>query len=313
MKVIGFLSIAFVLLVSSHTEQNKKEQAVTKIEDLLSVSFHSVYYREQKPQSTELICEVDVLKPDLVLGISRGGTITQLENDKGEVVDVVNKKSSFLAIMHYKYEPLSHRTQFLATVVKPARWKTAIRSFLKLPPLKRELFPQRVYKLKPNRVRVPCDLRLLGPDCERISHVKGYSYVLMPESLEYIDVPFAPGKEWVRLTPDLEIKVVEAQSTKSSYSYHIETRRREGVSGIFFRAGCDLPNRLRAGRQFLDRGGNPINPFSERPRLPAFVGGSGRGSCGKTGPVKKIRFVIAVNPSHRKIPFELEDIPLPKR
>jgi len=312
MKVIGFLSIAFVLLVSSHTEQNKKEQAVTKIEDLLSVSFHSVYYREQKPQSTELICEVDVLKPDLVLGISREGMITQLENDKGELVDVVDKALSGPAVMHYSYQSLSYRPQFIPRK-KPPRWKTAIRSVLRLPPLKREVFPQTVFRLHPNRVRIPCDLRLLRPNSERINRVKGYFYVLMPESLEHIDVPFKPGKKWVRLTADLEIKVVEAQSTGSGYSYRIEKRRREGVNKDWFYAGCDLPDRLPAGRQFLGRGGNPINPLSEPARLPASVGGRGRESCGKTGPVKKIRFVIAVNPSHRKIPFELEDIPLPKR
>jgi len=30
------------------------------------------------------------------------------------------------------------------------------------------------------------------------------------------------------------------------------------------------------------------------------------------GQIKKIRFVIAVNPTHREIPFVLENIPLPK-
>jgi hypothetical protein len=265
------------------------------------------------PERIKILCEVDVLNPNMVLGISRGGIITQLEKDKGEVVDVVDKVLSGLAMIHYKYEPLSHRTQSVAPVVKPARWKTAIRSVLKLPPLKPEIFLQRVYKLRPNRVRVDCDLGLLGPDSERIKRVKGYFHVLMPESLEYIDVPFKPSKKWVRLTPDLEIKVVEAQSTGSSYSYRIEKRRREGVSGIFFRAGCDLPNRLPAGRQLLGRDGKPIDPRSEPPRLPASVGGRGRGSCVKAGPIKKIRFVIAVNPSHHKVPFELKDIPLPKR
>jgi hypothetical protein len=29
-------------------------------------------------------------------------------------------------------------------------------------------------------------------------------------------------------------------------------------------------------------------------------------------PVKKIRFVIAVHPTHYEIPFELEHVPLPK-
>jgi len=45
--------------------------------------------------------------------------------------------------------------------------------------------------------------------------------------------------------------------------------------------------------------------------LPTHVGGSGGGSHSGSGkPIKKIRFVIAVNPKHYKIPFELKNIPL---
>lgn len=46
--------------------------------------------------------------------------------------------------------------------------------------------------------------------------------------------------------------------------------------------------------------------------LPASIGGSGSGSGGN-GPVKTIRFVIAVNPTDYEVPFDLEHIPLPKR
>ena len=311
MKVIGVLSIAVVFLVGSHSEQNK-ERVITRIEDRLKVSFDSVYYREQKPERLDLLCEVHVLKPDLVLGTAHGCIMTQLETDKGGVVDVVDNALFRPSSVHYNYGPLSYQKQIVLPK-KPARWKTALRSVLRLPPLKREVLPQRVYKPKPNRVRVPCDLRLLGPDCERINRVQGYFHVLMAESHEYIDVPFEPNEEYVRLTPDLEIKVLEAQTTDFTYNYLIETRRREDGSSVRFHVGSDLPNRLPAGRQFLDRDGNPINPHSERPRLPAFVGGRGRESCVKAGRVKKIRFVIAVNPRHHKIPFELKDIPLPKR
>lgn len=73
-----------------------------------------------------------------------------------------------------------------------------------------------------------------------------------------------------------------------------------------------LPSRIVVTRQFIGSDGKPTHHFSGIRRLPAHVGGNGSGSGGDSGQIQKIRFVIAVNPTHYKIPFAFEHIPLPK-
>ena len=76
--------------------------------------------------------------------------------------------------------------------------------------------------------------------------------------------------------------------------------------------GDSLPRRIVVDRQFIGQDGKPIQHIIGTRRIPASVGGRGGGSGRDMGRVEKIRFVIAVNPAHYKIPFELEDIPLPR-
>jgi len=292
----------------------------TKIADRFEVGFDSAKYatstsvryssgsrRAQATEHLRLYCEVAILDPDLVLGISRRGIITQLKTGKGEIIVVLDQKLSRPTSMRYSYMAPRYRRRFVAPT-KPAKWKTVIRSVLRLPPPKRSR-PQWVSKLEPSRVRLELDSGLFGPDCEKINRVEGYFCVLMAESLEHIEIPFKPSEKWVRLTPDLEIKVLEAQSRESRYNYRIETRKGERA----FRTlspGSDLPSRFVANRQLLGADGKPTRHHF-RSFLPSSVGGSGSGGRSSIGLIEKIRFVIAVNPSHHKIPFELEDISLP--
>jgi len=143
-----------------------------------------------------------------------------------------------------------------------------------------------------------------------ISRVEGYFYALTAESFEHIEVPFEPNDNWVRLSPDLEIQVREAQSTESSYRYRIGTRRQRGVSTQRLSVGDFLPGRFVLAQQLIGQDGKTTRHYGGSRSLPAHVGGSGSGS-GSVDRIEKIRYVIAVNPTHHKIPFELEHIPLP--
>jgi len=295
----------------------------TKIADRFKVRFASAKYatstsvvpssegrRDQTTEYLRLIFEVGILDPNLVLGISRQGIITQFKNNKGEIIDVVDQMLPRSPIMHNSYGALRYGMGFVLPP-KAANWKTATQSARRLPPPKSSR-PQWGYKIEPSRMRLELDSGLLGPDSEKINCVKGHFYVLMAKSLEHIEIPFEPNETWVRLTPDLEIKVLEAKSTESNYQFRIETRPGERAFNNFIHPGSDLPNRFPVNRQWIDKDGKLSRQhFVSRP-LPLPVGGGGRGSDSAIGRIEKIRYVIAVNASHHKIPFELEDITLPE-
>lgn len=295
-----------------------KSDPSTTIADRFKVSFASTTYdtsisvadssegRQERPiEHLRIHCKVGILDPNLILGVPRRGTVTQLENDKGKTIDVVDQMSSRSKSFFYRYEAPRYRRRSLVRVT-PTDQKTSTRS---APRLASPRSPGPQYELEPIWMTFEIDPRLLGPDYKKINHVEGHFYVLMAESIEHIEIPFEPNKKWVRLSPDLEIQVLEAQSTKSRYSYHIEARRGER-SLKRFSAESDLPSRFVARQQFLGPDGKTTRRHWSR-TLPPMVGGTGSGSGGNVGPIEKIRFVIAVDPSHHKIPFELEDIPLP--
>ena len=316
--------VAAIVLSLSLPSVRADSDPNTKIADRFDVSLDSARYAtstqvirssegrsERAIERLRLNCEVDIADANLVLGISRRGAITRLTNGKGEIVEDFGQRSLRPSSVFYSYQGLRYRPQFVPPQ-KPARWKTAIRSILRLPPLKSSR-PQRLDKLAPSPMMLELDAGLFGPDAEKISRVEGHFYVLMAESLEHVDVPFKPAEKWRRVVPGLEIKVLEAESSESRYKYRIEARREENAVQGWLSPATDLPERLAAERQLIGRDGkltrHRIGPL---PLSLHLVGsGSGSGSGRDVGPIKKFRFVIAVKPRHHKIPFVLEDIPLP--
>ncbi len=150
------------------------------------------------------------------------------------------------------------------------------------------------------RVRLDAGLR------ERISGeigLKGYFYALTADSLEYVELPFKPSDKWVRLTPDVEIRVRKTRNEASRYLFDIEQRPEKVTDLSRVQIGDYLPSRLIVDRQFIAKtsatgaGGG----YST-----GRIGGEGAG----IGRAEKIRYIIAVNPAHQKIPFEIERIPL---
>jgi hypothetical protein len=312
--------IGIVISSLSSTAARAETDPNTKITGLFDVSLYSSKYVtgpsfffpsggfEQPNGQLRLDCEINMSDPNLVLGISRRGNITRVGSDDDKTVDVVDQRPSGRTNMLYIYHAPRYRTQFVAPIRVP-EWKKTIRSILRLPPPQVTL-PKWTVKLVPSHTTLDIDPELFGQDSEKINRIEGYFHVLVAESLEYIDVPFKASKEWVRLTADLEIKVLEARTNKSEYDYRIETRRSERAIRTPLTPATILPKRFPVSRLLISRDGRSTGRRSG----PIFglksVGG--RGSGGGIGPIEKIRFVIAVNPSHHKIPFVLEDIPLPK-
>ena len=102
-------------------------------------------------------------------------------------------------------------------------------------------------------------------------------------------------------------------SSRIRYNYNIEENRAGQERSIRLTVEDYLPERIILKRQFVKKDGKTINTYSGS-QLPVYVGGNGSGSYSDSSgvsPIEKIRFVIAVNPSHYKIPFEFKNIPLP--
>jgi hypothetical protein len=259
-------------------------------------------------ESLNLTCQVEIKDPNIVLGICQVGVITEMKDGKGQNIDPGQK---IPPLKHMSYDAPRYRRRYSQRPQLP-KWKSMIRSLLRVRPAPFQ--PQLINVLQPSRLDMQLDIGLLEPSGGKIKSLKGYFYALTAASLEYVEVPFEPNNTWVRLTDDLEIRVNEARSTslgsRARYNYNIEERRVGGDRMNRLTPETYLPERMVTGRQFIGIDGKPADHFRGINRLPAHVGGGGSGGGGNTQ-IDKIRFVIAVNPSHHKIPFELKKIPLP--
>jgi hypothetical protein len=320
-----------------------KSDPNTKIEDRFKVSFVKNQYAKIYPEKaieTLRLNGTGILDPNLVLGISPVGIITRFENDKGEIVDVPDQTQP--TSMPQRETPDIASSRIIG--VKSQELRNRYRTI----PNRDE---SSVLSKWANRMTLELEPGLLVPEPENINRVKGHFYVLMAKSLEYIEIPFEPNETWVQLAPGFEIKVLEAKYTgESNHEFQIETRQEVQLApglikvleakytksnhgfqsietsietylleGRAFTGSIhpwsDLPNRFPIDNQWLDKDGKLVHRLNHRFSSPigGLIGGF-RGMGGSSvGRIEKIRFVIAVNASHHKIPFELEDIPLSLR
>lgn len=316
------LTGAMALLAGVSPARSESEaKPETNIADNFKVSWSSIAYNKRvsvrNPVASEnqgqevsetlsLSCEVEIVDANLVLGICREPLVEEVKDGKGGDIEIgaVSSGSSFM-----RYEALRYRRRYVTPTRQP-RWKTAIRSALRLSQ-EESSRPRWVNELEPSQMRIGLDVGLSKQTGGEIGVVKGHFYVLMAESLEHIEVPFKPSDDWVHLTPDMEIRLQEAQCTERSFRFNIKTRPQDGVSMRPLSVQDYLPNRMVVAREFIGEDGKPTQHFSGIRRLPAHVSGSGSGG-GSNCRIKSIRFVIAINPTHHEIPFVLEHIPLPK-
>lgn len=257
--------------------------------------------KQQTLERLSLSCDVEIRDPNLVLGLSREGVITDVTDSQGRAIDILIRPSQ-----GQSYGGLQYREQ-LAQAKEPL-WRSLARSALRLSP-DQAAKPQWVQELQPSHLEMLLDLRSLDGAGRELGTIKGYFHVLRAESIARVEVLFEPNEAWVRLTPELEIQVREASCTASSFHFRIETRG----PGMAFRplsVGDPLPSRLVVARHFLGVDGKPTRHIGPYGQLPALVGGTGGGS-GATSRIKAIRFEIAVNPTPGKVRFELQHVPLP--
>ena len=262
--------------------------------------------RMEASESLSLSCEIVIRDPNLVLGTSREGVITQLTASKGREIALSPAPSR--SRPGQNYEGLQYQERYTQPPAVP-RWRAWLRSTLRLPQ-DTTFRPQLVTELRPSPMGLSLDMAVLQQAGGELRSVKGHFHALLAESIENIDVPFEPNDTWVRLTPDLEIQVREASSTGSSFRFNIETRPQGGSYGRPLSVGDPLPGRLVVGRQLLGADGKPTGHFGGFWRLPVPVGGMGGGG-GRNTQIKTIRFLVAIRPTDCRIPFEFQRVPLP--
>lgn len=306
--IVSFIGLS---VVWAESELDTKAARLFKVR-WSSISYNKTMYNpavssqdREASEKLSLSCEIEILDPNLVLGTCHEPIIKQLTDRKGQNIDPGRAQPRAARLL---YEVPNYRTRFKQPP-GPSRWETLVRSVLRLPQKPRGR-PELVSELEPSRMQIELDAELCERAGGQIGRVKGHFYALMAESLEHVEVPFEPNDNWVRLTPDLEIQVREARYTGSSFHFKIETHPQGGASMQPLTVEGYLPSRIVVARQLIGADGKPTRHFAGLRRLPASVGGSGSGSGGDCR-IEKIRYVIAVNPTHHKIPFELERIPLP--
>jgi hypothetical protein len=236
------------------------------------------YRNSLEPERFSISFVIKMANPRLLLGIGLDSTIEKIKDSRGAVIDINQKP------------PQPNRSYHYVTLM---RWLTTIN--LNHPERTRTLAEQYA-------PRMELDVSLRERLGDKIGLLKGYYEGLMAESFEYIDVPFRPNKSWVRLTEEIEIRVVEARNVPDMYYYNIEQRPEDAISVKRVIVGEQLPRRLVVGRQMIGRNDSMFSAGGSGPG----IGGKGEGiGCAET-----IRYIIAVNPAHVIIPVELQDIPL---
>jgi hypothetical protein len=315
-----------------------------KVTDLFEINWESMRYvksvtqynpkvsSNQQPSRADekltLNCRVEIKDPNLILGISRKGFLTGLTDSRRRNIELDQEEPESVrpsmpamrnmpvaGSMDMWYEGLRYERRFTQPPKIP-RWRLLLYKYLRIQP--KPFKPELVNELQPARLQFDLDLGLLETSGGEIRNLKGYYYALVAESIEHVEVPFEPNDQWVHLTDDVAIQVKEAECKISDsgmrYNFDIEEDQssRRGIPNLA--VGDYLPEKMVMGRQLIKADGEPTDPSMGHGFLPVHVYGSGSGShSGSRGinPIKKIRFVIAVNPKHYKVTFELKNIPLP--
>jgi hypothetical protein len=225
--------------------------------------------------------EIQILKPDRVLGLSTIEADVLAINEKGVELAGPSGMSSW----RY-YSPLTIRR------INPNTEYVGIS-----------------FSMDPN-LGYPLMLETLG----------WTSYALLFQKKQSIDLPFQVTGQSVQILPGVKVLIEEATSQGEDYRYQLKTEF-EGTVNPFammvsMHEGSILPGYLISEIQLLDAQGSPVNASSGS--FGSSMSGStgkatltGHGTCSACGGVKTIRFVVVVNPYEVKIPFVLTDIPVP--
>jgi hypothetical protein len=245
--------------------------------ELRNPAIPAQYQNSVEPERLSIGFKVKMADARLLLGIDTDPTIEKITDSQGAVIDINQR---------------------------PPQTERSYHNFILVPLLKT------INKNQSRREKIPTEqslmkLELDGALRERLGNkiglLKGYHRALLAESLIYIYLPFKPYDKWERLTEDVEVRIAQAHNVQDVFYYNIEQRPENVISAKRITVGEPLPSRLVVGRQYIVRNNSVIGTGGSM-----GIGGEGHG----LGSAEEIRFVIAVNPAHVIIPFELRDIPL---
>lgn len=251
-----------------------------------------------------LSCDIKVKDPNKIIGTCESGIVTELTDKHDRKIDLTQKPPKIFTMT---YQAPDYQLKYIQPPKLP-QWQKRLFFFMGLS----QKTPQQkhVFEIKTNRMYLDLSTRVIEKSGGQIKNLKGYFHVLSARQLEYIEVSFEPNSNWVYLTPDMQIRVCDVKSTQSisgvSYNYKIEQRWRIGKRLPFnIRVGDKLPARIVIGYQLIDKNGKTTY-FSMRNNEKRDVI-----SLSNIAPIQKIRFVVGVNVTHRRIPFEFKNIPIP--
>ncbi|MHC4438679.1 MAG: hypothetical protein ACYS3S_15050 [Planctomycetota bacterium] len=297
----------------------KPEQIQTqfneKVADYFKVYWNWVTYRktlynpsipEKSPdrsisESLYVNCEAEIVDPRLVVGTCYEPVIEQITDGNGREIDI-SREQTRPDRMYYR----SLRYQVRASPPsKLLQWEGKVRTTLGLP-LRPRHQRKRSLELKPARLGIELDPELIRQETREIESIKGYFYALTAESIKHVKIPYKASDKWIRLTPDVEIQFPTARQSQ----FEIKQRWQAGKNVSHLLVGDRWPNEIVADLQFIGADDRP-NYLRNRGgrQLPVSLN-SGENISGRK--VEKIDFLIAVGPTHSRIPFEIEHISLPK-
>lgn len=177
----------------------------------------------------------------------------------------------------------------------------------------------------------------------RLSRVEWSMNALLSDTVEVIDLPFAPSEQGIEVAPGLEVFVERTSIEEDRYQYHstilIDPTRiaypqthkplsesRGGDIALlrgYLWSKTGLPETVVVEIDVLDADGVSIQNYAQDARTVGFVigtssqedltiitqtlTGSGRGA----GAAAFIRYVVARDPYRQKVDFALEDVPVP--
>jgi hypothetical protein len=166
---------------------------------------------------------------------------------------------------------------------------------------------------RPYHLSISIDTNAMGDLPPTFGRVEGHFQALFAASYEEIDVPYKKSDEWIDLEPGVSIRIAEAFSENRQYRYRIETRddREHHLRFMgFLDERRQLPETILVEQQLLDSQKEPIQP-RRHPMFP-FPGGHGAGEGDERfGDIKTIRYIYAIKPYERQVPFVCQEIPVP--
>lgn len=296
-----------------------KPQFNKKVADCFKVNWNCITYSmtlynpEDSPKSKAetvsekllVLCPAEILDPELIVGTSDVPVIGEITDSNGQDTNISRAQSRSSRLFY-------HTLRYGMNLSPPSRlllWEMKARLALGLP-LKARHRPKLRLELQPVRLFIQLDPGLLRQDIREIGSIKGYFHALTAESLKHVKVPLKSSNKWVRLTPDVEIQLHNVRQTESTSRFEIKQRGQGSRHRTPLCVGDNLPDEIVVDRQFIGADGGTVSLGSMGSRrLPADIGGSG--SIGGRQ-VKKIDFLVAVDPDNYRIPFKFEHIPLPK-